>query len=168
MLQQLCSSVWHTHHHCNHDCKDNWCCCCQYCYDTTVSEIIPKFGMGNLQATVDHILNWSNANNFKLNSKLKCKELCIDFCRKANVDIPALEVNTNIFETVKSAKVLGITLRGDLNWNDHVLDNITAKASPRIYLLKQLKCRYWPCISHSILLCVYTLCQRKHLASISC
>ena len=44
------------------------------------------------------------------------------------VDSPALEANADIFETVKSAKVLGITLRGDLKWNDHV-DVITGKAS---------------------------------------
>ena len=69
--------------------------------DTTVSEIVPKFGASNLQAIVDHVLNWSNANNFQLNS-LKCKELRIDFRRKANVGIPALEVNTNTFEAVKS------------------------------------------------------------------
>ena len=56
---------------------------------------------------MDHVLNWSNSNKFKLNS-LKCKELRIDFRRKAEVDIPALEANADIFETVKSAKVLGI------------------------------------------------------------
>ena len=84
------------------------------------------FGTCNLQATVDHELNWSNANNFKLSS-LKCKELRIDFRKKANVDIPALEVNTYIFETVKSAKELGVTLRDDPKWKDRV-DKITAKA----------------------------------------
>ena len=81
--------------------------------DTTVSEIVPKFGASNSQATVAHVLNWSNANNFQLDS-LKCKELRMDFRRKANVDIPALEVNTNTFETVKSAKVVGVTIRDDL------------------------------------------------------
>ena len=39
---------------------------------------------------------------------------------------------------MKSAKILDVTVRNDLKWNDHV-DNITAKASRRIYLLKQLK-----------------------------
>ena len=86
---------------------------------------------------MDHVLDRSNAKNFKLNS-LKGKELRKDFRRKANLDIPALEVNTNVFETVKSAKVLGVTLRDDLKWNDHG-GNITANASQRIYLLKQLK-----------------------------
>ena len=39
---------------------------------------------------------------------------------------------------MKSAKILGVTVRNDLNWNDQV-DNITANASRGIYLLKHLK-----------------------------
>ena len=35
---------------------------------TEASAIVPKFGTSNLQATVDHVLNCSNANNFQLNS----------------------------------------------------------------------------------------------------
>ena len=47
-------------------------------------------------------------------NSLKCKELRTDFRRKVKVDISALEVNTDTFETVKSAKVLSVTLRDDL------------------------------------------------------
>ena len=46
--------------------------------DTTVSEIVPKFGASTLQDTIHVVLRWSNDNSFKLNS-LKCKELRIDF-----------------------------------------------------------------------------------------
>ena len=105
--------------------------------DTTVSETVPKFGASVLQDTVHDVLRWSNDNRFKLNS-LKCKELRIDFRRKNNSDTVSLEANGNAFEIVKSAKILGITVRSDLKWIDHV-DNITMKASRRIYLLKQLK-----------------------------
>ena len=49
-----------------------------------------------------------------------------------------IEANGNFFETIKSAKVLGVTIRGNWKWNDHI-DNITVKASQRIYLLKQIK-----------------------------
>ena len=48
----------------------------------------------------------------------------------------SLKANGNAFEIVKSAKILGVTVRNDLKWNDHV-DNITAKASRRIYLPKR-------------------------------
>ena len=83
------------------------------------------------------VLRWSNDNRFKLNS-LKCEELRIDFRRESNLDTVFVKANGNAFEIVKSAKILGATVRNDLKWNDHV-DNITAKASQRIYLLKQLK-----------------------------
>ena len=105
--------------------------------NTTVSEIVPKFGASTLQDKIHDVLRWSNDNRFKLNS-LKCKELRIDFQRESNLDTVSLKANGNAFEIVKSAKILGVNVRNDLKWNDHV-DNITAKASRRIYLLKQLK-----------------------------
>ena len=105
--------------------------------DTTVSEIVPKSGASMLQDTVHDVLCWSNDNRFKLNS-LKCKELRIDFRRESNLDAVSLKANGNAFEIVKSAKILGVTIRNDLKWDDHV-DNITAKADRQIYLLKQLK-----------------------------
>ena len=49
------------------------------------------------------------------------------------MDIVSLETNGNAFEIVKSAKILGVTVRNDLKWIDHV-DDITMKASRRIYL----------------------------------
>ena len=54
------------------------------------------------------------------------------------MDTVSLEANGNAFEIVKSAKILGVIVRNDLKWIDHVHD-ITLKASRRIYLLKQLK-----------------------------
>ena len=86
---------------------------------------------------IHDVLRWSNDNRFKLNS-LKCKELRIDFRRESNLDTVSVKANGNAFEIVKSAKILGVTVRNDLKWNYHV-DNITAKASRRIYLFKQLR-----------------------------
>ena len=126
--------------------------------DTTVLEIVPKFGASMLQDTILDVLRWSNDNRFKLNWH-KCKELRIDFRRESNLDSVSLKANGNAFKIVKSAKILGVTVRNDLKWKNHV-DNITAKASQWIYLLKQLKragidCKsliqfYCACI-HSIL-----------------
>ena len=42
----------------------------------------------------------------------------------STVAVVDLKFPTNTFETVKSAKVVGVTLRDDLKWNDHV-GNIT-------------------------------------------
>ena len=103
--------------------------------DTTVSEIIPKTGSSRLQVQVDQINCWSNENNFQLNS-LKCKELRIDFTRHRHIDDP-ITVNDLAFEVVQSVKILGVTIREDLKWNDHVTE-ITHKASKRLYLLRIL------------------------------
>ena len=42
------------------------------------------------------------------------------------------------FEQVSAAKILGVTFRQDLKWNDHI-DNITVKATKHLYLLRELK-----------------------------
>jgi len=79
---------------------------------------------------------------FKLNS-LKCKELRIDFRRKANVDIPALEVNTDTFETVKSAKVLDVNLTDDLKRNDR--ETSLRKHLWVLFAQTNEARRHWPC-----------------------
>ena len=68
------------------------------------------------------VVRWSNDNRFKLNS-LKCKKLRKDFRRESNLDTVALKANGDAFEIVKSAKILGVTIRNDLIWNDHVDNN---------------------------------------------
>ena len=54
------------------------------------------------------------------------------------MDTVSLKASGNAFEIVKSAKILGVIVRNDLKWIDHV-DHITMKACRRSYLLKQLK-----------------------------
>ena len=90
---------------------------------------------------------------------LKCNELRIDFRRVKNLDTVSLEANGNVFEIVKSAKILGVTVRNDLKWIDPV-DDITMKASRRIYLLKQLKRTHIDCKS---LIIFYCACIRSIL-----
>ena len=99
----------------------------KFAEDNTVSEILPKFGASMLQNTIHDVLGWSNDNRFKVNS-LKCKELRIDFRRESNLDTDSLKANGIAFEIAKSAKILGLTVRNDLKWKDH-LDNVTGKAS---------------------------------------
>ena len=67
---------------------------------------------------------------------MKCKELRINFRRKPN-EVTVIEANGNSFETIKSAKVLCVAIKGDLKLHYHV-DNITVKASQRIYLPSNL------------------------------
>ena len=99
--------------------------------DTTVSKIVPNFGASVLQDTVHDVLRWSSDNRFKLNSP-KCKELRIDFRRVKNLDTVSLEASGNVFEIVKSAKILGVTVRNDLKrscrryYNEGVRTNLLA------------------------------------------
>ncbi|KAL9960492.1 hypothetical protein ACROYT_G033960 [Oculina patagonica] len=98
--------------------------------DTTISEI------SNLQHAVDHVNKWSQENHLQLNPR-KCKEMLTCFKRSPPLYNP-VEVDGLYFERVSSAKVLGLTLRNDLKWNDHI-EIITSKAAKRLYLLRQLK-----------------------------
>ena len=51
---------------------------------------------------------------------------------------PSVELNGFQLERVSVAKILGVTIRDDFKWNDHI-DIITVKAAKRLYLLRQLK-----------------------------
>ena len=42
------------------------------------------------------------------------------------------------FEQVSTVKILGVTFRQDLKWNDHI-DNITTKAAKRLNLSGELR-----------------------------
>ena len=125
--------------------------------DITLAEVIPKSSTSTLQNTVDGVLKWTDENVFRLNPT-KCKEMQIDFRKKRGVS-SSLESEGKQFEVVKSAKILGLTIRDDLKWNDHI-DNVTVKASQRVYLLKQLKRADIDCIS---LLQFYCACIRSVL-----
>ena len=104
--------------------------------DTSLSEVIPKDGVSSLQNNVEEVSKWSKDNNFQLNSG-KCKELRINFTTQPSIAAP-IQINGKQVETVKSAKILGVTLTDDLKWNKHV-GQIVEKASKRLYLLRQLK-----------------------------
>ena len=65
------------------------------------------------------------------------KQLRLDFSRHQRTD-NAIIVDDQTLEVVNSAKILGITLRNDFKWNDHV-DDSTKRASKRLCLLKLLK-----------------------------
>ena len=126
--------------------------------DTTLAEVIPESSTSTLQNTLDGVLKWADENVFRLN-QTKCKEMQIDFRKNRGASVP-LESKAKQFEVVKSAKILaGLTVRDDLKWNDHI-NNVTVKASQRVYLLKQLKHADIDCIS---LLQFYCACLRSVL-----
>ena len=57
---------------------------------------------------------------------------------KTDINITQLELNGEKIEQVQSSKLLGVTIRHDLSWGEHV-ENIVAKATQRLYFLRLLK-----------------------------
>ncbi len=112
--------------------KDMW----KYADDTTISEVIPRFGSSALQLVVDKSVNWSDQNKLHLHPA-KCKELRIQF-DKCECMVEPIIINGQHLEIVKSAKILGMTFSDDLKWNKHI-GIVVLMASKRLYLLKQLR-----------------------------
>jgi hypothetical protein len=104
--------------------------------DCTISEVIPPSKQSSLQQAVDYIDAWSQENRLQL-KPTKCKE--VRSCFKRNPpSFPLVELNDFQLERVSVAKILGVTIRDDFKWNDHI-GIITVKAAKRLYLLRQLK-----------------------------
>ena len=113
----------------------------KYVDDTTVSEIVAKKGVSNVQFMADKVAQWSHDNRVQLNLD-KCKELRISFAKNKPEFQPIL-INGKELEIVNSAKLLGVTITNDLSWNAHV-NGVVKKASKRVYFLIQLKRAFVP------------------------
>ncbi len=108
----------------------------KYIDDITLTENIKTGAQSKLQQQLDTLSKWSSDNNMKVNSK-KTKELVISF-KKTKPDLPMLMCKDNEIERVQTFKILGVHLSDDLTWREHV-EHIHARASPRLYYLRQLK-----------------------------
>ena len=67
----------------------------------------------------------------------KCKEMVIDFKNNSHNFSP-LEVDGNELPVTDCAKILGVTISSDLEWNNHIVDCIK-KATKRLYFIVLLK-----------------------------
>ena len=104
--------------------------------DITESEIVPKGNASNAQDITDQIIEWSHENRVVLNPD-KCKEIRISFTHKPE-QFDAITIDGKELESVKSAKLLGLTIRDNLTWNAHV-NEVVKNASKQLYFLVQLK-----------------------------
>ena len=102
---------------------------------TTTSEVIKKGQYSEAHGIVNEVVNWSIRNRVKLNTD-KCKELRISFT--SDCDFPPVVIGEECIKLVKDAKLLGVTISGDLTWNAHITE-VTKKAAKRLYFLVQLK-----------------------------
>ena len=88
----------------------------------------------------------------------KCKELLIYFGRTAN-SFPGVRISDVQLEVVEHAKILGLTISGNLKWNEHVSD-IIKKDNKRFYFIVQLKRAK---VSTSDIISFYSTCIRPVL-----
>ena len=77
-----------------------------------------------------------NFNNVLNQNVIMTKELRISFT--SDCDFPPVVIGEECIKLVKDAKLLGVTISGDLTWNAHITE-VTKKAAKRLYFLVQLK-----------------------------
>lgn len=104
--------------------------------DSTAIEIITKEEDSSMQEIASSIVKWSESNHMKINSK-KTQELRISFKRR-EVKWPEVLIGNDVILPASTVKLLGVKISKSLKWQDHV-DDITKKASKRIYFLIMLK-----------------------------
>ena len=88
-----------------------------------------------MQHVLDHIVEWSLNNHMNLNAK-KTKEMLLGSIN--NNPPPALHLNGQPIECVKSFKLLGVTVTDGLTWNENIAA-VCSKAAKRLHFLKLLK-----------------------------
>ena len=108
----------------------------KYIDDTTVSEIIPRNGISQIQSGANELERWNTQNKFQLNVQ-KCKELLFQFHRN-RIPFDKINLSTGCPNLVRQAKIPGVTVRDDLRWSTHIF-NIIKKANKRVFFIVQLK-----------------------------
>ena len=79
--------------------------------DTTTSEVIQKGHHSEAQGILIVVVNWSIRNRVKLNTD-KCKKLRISFT--SDCVFPPVVIGEECIKSVQHAKLLGLTISGDL------------------------------------------------------
>ena len=115
----------------------DWNVRAKYVDDTTVVEILPRNSISLLDLAVRDTHSFCSDHKMRLNP-LKCKEMLINFMEYPNTVIPPIYIGNHQLERVSCFKLLGVKIRDDLKWNDHI-DYICCKAAKRLYTLRVLK-----------------------------
>ena len=103
----------------------------KYLDDTTMSESVARIIQVLLQNYGDDFVTKSQSNGLQLQES-KCKELPVDFSKYSRTFQPML-INNKSIDAVPSVKWLGLTIKADLKWNEHVMD-ICKKVSSGLIL----------------------------------
>ena len=89
-----------------------------------------------LETTLHHLTEWSMSNGLSLNPG-KCESMQVCFMKKPPNPL-SLEIDQQPLKQSTSVKLLGVHIRCDLKWNDHV-DFMIKRANGRIHLIRILK-----------------------------
>ncbi len=113
-------------------------CCNAYKYvdDTTLVSSGSKGIADSLQLAATEANAWSQNNHMAINP-IKTKELLFSFS-KEHPGIPPITLDNQEIDSVKSAKLLGVTLSADLRWECHI-SNVYNKAVQRVHYITLLR-----------------------------
>ena len=87
--------------------------------DNNITEKVPKGTTSEIQLAIDELQDQSTDLKFTLHED-KCKEMRVSFAESVQPDISPVRINNKEIDLISSAKILDLTIRNDLKWNDHV------------------------------------------------
>ena len=92
--------------------------------DTTISEVVSRNSISQVQTSVDTVVDWPHENRLQLNGD-KCKELVLDFKNQKH-KFGRIMIEGKSIEVAHHAKILDLTVSNNLLWNNHI-NNIIKK-----------------------------------------
>ena len=108
----------------------------KYVDDLTVAETRRVNSPCNLDTTLSSFEQWCEESNMRLNPT-KCQVMQISFARR-QLPPPEIKLLDQIIPESQHVKLLGVIVRNDLRWTDHV-NNVTSRAAKKLYILRMLK-----------------------------
>ena len=93
-----------------------------------------------LPSFIDSISNWYDMNKLCINKKKSSVMIigCKFQLRSLNLDNFAISVNADKLQLVEKAKYLGLWVRNDLNWDDHILE-LCRKMYYYVHMFRRLR-----------------------------
>ena len=108
----------------------------KYVDDLTIGENRAYDGNSHMQSSLDDLITWANDNKLKLNPA-KCQALQVYFGKKEPPKVD-LHISDHHLAVVNKVKLLGTIIQNDLKWDGQV-DNMCAKASRKMFMMRKLK-----------------------------